>query len=384
MPSRIKKNGLYRYRASVTDTNAPGRRIQKLFPDDSKKSQREAILWEEETRKAIRVGMIDTVYLTVRGWAEGYLDDAKARFVEKTYQEKRSAFKLFLDHQGIDIGMPVEDIDVQMAYEFLKRQFSQKSGYASNKIRKNLSAAWMWGVLYQRDFPKGAGNPFQAVKPFSEVRFPRYVPPVGDFWRVYDVASGQDQIMLLTFLHTAGRRGEIFRLKISDCDFSNGQIRLWTRKREGGTYEYDWLPMTSELRSALLLWWEKRLGQPTIDKEHLFVCLEQTPFCDEYYGKPFKTRQHLMKRLSVKAGVEPFGLHAIRHLTATVLYHKGYDMSFVQRILRHKHATTTQKYLQSLGLDASVRAGLEDGLKRPGEIVHFPKRKASGEGSSRG
>lgn len=378
MPSRIKKNGLYRYRASVEDPRSPGRRIQKLFPDDSKKSQKEAILWEEETRKALQQeAEIDTDSLTVRQWVEGYLDDVKARFVKKTYQEKRSTFKLLLNHPGVDSGMMVEGIDVQLAYEFLKLQFSTRSGYAANKDRKNLSAGWVWAASYQRNFPKGQANPFQGVKPFSEVRSPRYVPPVQDFWKVYDVVEGQqDQAMLLTFLHTAGRRGEVFRMKISDCDFTNDQIRLWTRKREGGTYEYDWLPMTSELRHSLLSWWEKRLGQPTIDKEHLFVCLEQTPFCDDYYGKPYSTRQHWMDRICKKAGVKPFGLHAIRHLTATVLYHNGYDVSFAQRILRHKHATTTQRYLQSLGLDATVRAGHEDGLKRPGEIVHFPKRKS--------
>lgn len=70
-------------------------------------------------------------------------------------------------------------------------------------------------------------------------------------------------------------------------------------------------------------------------------------------------------------------------MTATVLYHKGYDVSFIQRILRHKNPTTTEKYLKSLGLDATVRAGLEEGLKRPGELVQFPKKKAS-EGISFG
>lgn len=385
MPSRILKRGVYRYRGSVLDPEVAGKRHQKLFKDDSKESYKAAVLWEDQTRRKLYRQMVeedeptDTEFLTVLDWAEAYLDYAKG-FVKKTYDEKRFAFKRFLKHEEVDLEMPVEEIDTPMAYAHLKIQADNRSGYATNKDRKNLSAAWTWGAKYIREFPRGLINPFQATDPFPEVRSPRYVPPVEDFWKVYDVAEGQDKVMLLTFLHLAARRGEVFRLKVQDLDFSNDQVRLWTRKRKDGSYEYDWLPMTSELRSALETWLEKRLRQPTIDEEHIFVCLDQLPCCDEYYGKPFLKRQFLMRRLCKRAGVEAFGFHAIRHLTATVLYHNGYPISLVQRILRHKTATTTAKYLQRLGLGRKVREQLEAGLKRPAEIIPLPIKKAS-EGS---
>ena len=81
-----------------------------------------------------------------------------------------------------------------------------------------------------------------------EIRHPRYVPPEEDFWKIYEVAEGQDKVMLLTFLHLAARRGEIFRLTWADVDFGNDRIRLWTRKRKDGSFEWDLLPMTKELR----------------------------------------------------------------------------------------------------------------------------------------
>jgi integrase len=80
----------------------------------------------------------------------------------------------------------------------------------------------------------------------------RYVPPEEDFWKVYAKAEGQNKVMLLAFLHLAGRRGEIFRLTWSDVDFGNSRLRLWTRNRTDGTFEYDWLPMTKELRKSLM------------------------------------------------------------------------------------------------------------------------------------
>jgi len=115
--------------------------------------------------------------------------------------------------------------------------------------------------------------------------------------------------MLLAFLHLAAKRSEVFRIKWSEVDFANNRICLWTKKREGGHKEYDWFPMTSDLRQALLQWCEERLKQPTADKEHVFVCLAETPFCEGYYGKLFIHRQHLMERLCKKSKVKLFWFH---------------------------------------------------------------------------
>ena len=66
------------------------------------------------------------------------------------------------------------------------------------------------------------------VERMPEVRTPRYVPPEDDFWKIYGVAEGQDKVMLLTLLHLAARRGEIFRLPWADVDFGSDRIRLYT------------------------------------------------------------------------------------------------------------------------------------------------------------
>ena len=116
--------------------------------------------------------------------------------------------------------------------------------------------------------------------------------------------------------------------------------------------------------------------QSTVDKEHVFVCLERYRFCEEYFGKPFKHRQHFMERLCEKAQVKPFGFHSIRHLTASILYNKGYSVSVIQAILRHKNPNTTARYMRSLGLE-ETREALEEGLKGPAKVLSF--KKASGE-----
>ena len=90
-----------------------------------------------------------------------------------------------------------------------------------------------------------------------------------------------------------------------------------------------------------------------------------------------------MRRICKKAKVKPFGFHAIRHLAATVHYNKGQGLNWLQTFLRHKNATTTEKYLKSLGLKL-LREGLDEGFKRPGEVVEFKKEKAPETVSSGG
>ena len=139
----------------------------------------------------------------------------------------------------------------------------------------------------------------------------------------------------------------------------------------GGSYEYDWLPMTEELRKSLMQWWEQR---PIKDSEYVFLCLDNTAFCHEQYGKPFKYRQHFMKRLCDKAGVKRFGFHAIRHLSASILFKIGYELGVIQAILRHKSPGTTERYLRSIGLER-VRDALEDLSQEKGKVVEFKSRK---------
>lgn len=343
MPSKIHKNGKTIYRACVM---VNGKRKERNFPDATKDSFRKAVQWEKETKEALLAEFqIPTVSLAMGDWVNEYLDEALRRFSTKTYKEKTSVFSRFFRETGISSEMPVTELTTTVCRKYLNRQSEKRSGYAANKDRKNLAAAWSWGGESLENWPKGP-NPFLSIRKYPEERKPRYVPLEGDFWKVIEVAEGQDRVMLLAFLHLGARRKEIFNLKWSDIDFENRRVRLWTRKRRGGHQEFDWIPMTTDLRDVLLEWWEERLSQNTADKEHVFVCLTESPFCNDYFGKPFVHRQHLMKRLCERAGVKPFGFHAIRHLTASILYRKGQPTSVIQAILRHKNPHTTSLYLR--------------------------------------
>jgi len=285
-------------------------------------------------------------------WAQAYLDYVNARFSDETYKEKRTVFRRFF--KEIDPETFIDDLTPAMVMDYVVLQSQERGGNCANKDRKNLVAGWNWGMKYLTPvLPRP--NPC-LVEKMPEERHPRYVPPEQDFWKAYNLTEGQDRLMLTAFLHLGARRKEIFGLQWTDIDFANERVRLWTRKRKDGTLEFDWLPMTKELRKMLLWWWENR---PIKDSPFVFVCLDTENFCQPHYGKPFTTRQHFMRKLCEKAGVKPFGFHAIRHLTASTLYKFGYEVAVIQIVLRHQSPTTTERYLRRIGLER-VRDALEN------------------------
>jgi len=370
MPSKIKKSGRIRWKGRV---QKQGLVRQKLFD-----TKAEALKWEAAEREN-DWSKTDTAF-SLGEWAQQYLDYAQ-KFSEKAFSEKRKAFSEFFaakDAKGkpvIDPAADVHSLTPGKVLTVLQVQFRNRSGYAANKDRKNLVAAWNWGVKYL-----GLPTPNPClVDRFPEQRQPRYVPPEEDFWKVFELVSGQDRVMLLTFLHLGARRGEVFRLTWQDVDFAQGRIRLATRKRRDGTLEYDWLPLTNELKSELLWWWENRTFRQS---QHVFVCEDQTAFTKDCYGEPFKYRYRFMGKLCEKAGVQLFGFHAVRHLTASILYSLGKPVGVIQSILRHKSAATTERYLRSLGLE-ETRSALEDLSGRgPAKVIpikeHLKAQSAGG------
>ena len=70
-----------------------------------------------------------------------------------------------------------------------------------------------------------------------------------------------------------------------------------------------------------------------------------------HYGKPFTTRRRFMAGLCKRAGVKPFGFHALRRFVASYLVDRGKSMKIIQRVLRHKNVSTTERYVHLLNND---------------------------------
>lgn len=349
MPTLDKRAQKPRWKGVAT---VNGTRFEKRFPDNTQKSYRAAVQWEDATRQELKSPGTRTVTgsPSCLEWLNAYLDFCKDTKSPKTFEEKLLTAKRFL--QDVGKNTLVENLDAPMVMGFLRTEHKKRSGYSANRVRKNLAAGWKWASKFLAGFPRKTPNPFTEVDRFPEVRQPRYVPPESDFWRVFDEASGQDRVLLLTFLHLAARKGEVFRLRVDDLDFDNQTALISTRKREGGNTEFDRVPLTDTLAAALKAWIELR----PVQSEFVFINLGEEKFCREFYGQPFVNRQHFLGKLCEKAGVRPFSYHAIRHLSASILYREGQPVSVLQAILRHKSPTTTARYLHGLSLPQAREA----------------------------
>lgn len=289
--------------------------------------------------------------------ANAYVDMAQERFAQKTVSEKKLAFKYLL--KAAPPTIPPEDLTPEIAMRALRLVARSSSGNAANKARKNLVAAWEWWKKYYGLPP---ANPFKEVERFPAEEKKRYVPTEEDFWKAYDAATtAEDRAMLLLMLHTAGRRGEVFRLRWEDVDFSGRKVRLGTRKNAHGGMEYAWVPMTESLYNDLAV--------------QKMRCQSEYVFTDPQTGEPYTARQHFMKRLCRRARVHPFGFHAIRHLSATIQAGAGMAIPEVQTMLRHKNPNTTARYIRSLGVTPHRLDQVFTTKKRASKLLPFEAQK---------
>ena len=178
MPSKITKDGRIRWKGRV---QKQGQIKQKLFD-----TKADALEWEARERKADWEAGTGPA-CSLKEWAESYLDYA-TKYDRKTCNVKRKAFQDFFAAKAgkgkaaqpiVNPLAPVTNLTPGKVLAALTVQFENRGGNAANKDRKNLVAAWHWGMKY-RGLP--APNPCQVEK-FPEKRHPRYVPSEEDFWK---------------------------------------------------------------------------------------------------------------------------------------------------------------------------------------------------------
>jgi integrase len=335
-----------------------GRQVAcRQFPPGKKGGPewRAAKEWEEEqlkialAQKEIEPDVTPSGLEMLLAWGENYLAHAERTMARQTCVEKQRVMKgffAFCRSEGIeDLG----SLSKAKALKHLSALADEKGGKVANKARKNLIAAWNWGADFVEDFPQVI-SPFRAVKPFPVEKGQRYVPPEEDVIKVMGEARGQDLVFLLTLYYTGARRGEVFRLTWEDVDLDEGKIRLTDNKARTGEKRVRWLDLHPELIKALSWWKEAR----PCKVNNVFMQTQS----DSNMGQPYRARAHFMDRLCERAGVKPFGFHAIRHKSAAIAFvSKG--LTAAQILMGHTRATTTDIYVRSAGLYAPQSMILE-------------------------
>ena len=335
----------------------------KMFPAGRKNGPewREAKEWEEKRKQELQASTPQTpsVCCLFADWLRLYIEHAWRVMIAQTAKEKASILAHFSAALNTSGYNGPEEITTQWAHKYLSKVCDQRGPKVANKYRKNILAAWNWGVDFIEGFPDRV-SPFKKVHPFPVEADERYVPTDKDFKAVLSQLKGQDLVMILAYIETGARRTELFRLQWSDVDLANKKIRLTDRK--GGPKVKNrerWQIIDDNLVEALEWWKQARpvvvnnvfmqtANYSTVVRDRKTKRILKT--IETSIGDPYKLRRHFMNRLCDRAGVKRFGFHSLRHKSAAIVFTTLGGLNETQFFLGHSKATTTDRYIKSAGL----------------------------------
>lgn len=107
-------------------------------------------LLPEETTS---VPQTPTVSDGLMAWGDKYLHHVKRTMTCKTYVEKQTVLRSFFQYCGEEGISRPDAITKPMAYQFLADIADERSNNRANVYRKNLLAAWNWGMDFVESFP---------------------------------------------------------------------------------------------------------------------------------------------------------------------------------------------------------------------------------------
>ena len=308
------------------------------YPSKHYPLKKEAVAARAEHKKQVRAEAKQgkQTAITFLDLATDYLDFSKRRHVKKTYEYKAMVYRKFLAFAGKDIvishkagNLLQTTIDPAIIESYLR---TRPSNHNYNVHLIELHVIFNYGI--KKKFLAGP-NPCEEIERLPVTQSVKYIPSEEDLLKVM-LAAGPDKPLIMVLFHTLARIDEILRLRWDEVNFNKSTVRLWTRKRAGGNFEHNDMHINSDLHAILWDLWQ------TKDQD-------EWVFFNEKTGTRYNRRPKLMPGLCKRAGVKPFGFHAIRHFAASFLADQDkISKKAISGLLRHKTLSTTEKYLHSI------------------------------------
>ncbi|MFB3110745.1 MAG: tyrosine-type recombinase/integrase [Gemmatimonadales bacterium] len=160
------------------------------------------------------------------------------------------------------------------------------------------------------------------------------------------------RVLLMTAYGAGLRVGEVVRLRVQDIDSDRMTIRVEQGKGAQDRYS---------LLSPRLL--EEMRGYWKLERPFPWLFPTRGASRPMHYG----TVERIYIRTKKRAGITKAGnIHALRHAFATHLLESGQaDLHTIQRLLGHRHITTTMRYLHLARKNITDRSSPLDLLNLP-------------------
>ena len=297
----------HHYLCSGASSLKEARKIEDGFKYRTQQRQN-GILPKGNGAKRVKMGILYDLY------------DKYSKVNKRTYNDDRYILKV------LNMYFPRDKMSDKLKLselEDFKIKIKNERGVgnaAINKYLKTLSKMFNLGIAedYVTD------NPVKNVKRLKEPNHKiRYLTKEEQV-RLYEHLDGLLRDMVTCALHTGMRRGEIEGLKWSNIDFQYGFIELLETK-SGRARK---IPMSRTLEELF-----KSLPRGS---DYVFP----SPKTGGRYGN-VKKRFH---QAVVRAGIEDFRFHDLRHTAATRMVEKGIDLVTIKEILGHSCIETTMRY----------------------------------------
>ena len=289
---------------------------------------------------------------------EMYISDCEysKKLRPKTIRGYKEVFTNFLNHMPeIEI---LEDLKPYMLNEFFRR-LSTKDKYKRGGVKvstirtyyNKLIVFFRW-LEYQGYIPMGSlstritkpPNPtYEDDKALSEEEVSKIISAITLYGVEDSFMYKRDMAILLLFIYTGIRKGELLGLRVQDIKFDKNTVFIHgkTSKSKKSRYIPLHYTLASYLRSYLTH--RKELGYYS---EALIVSTQR--------DKPFTEHglKYWVKKYKKLSGIN-FYVHRFRHTFACELAKRGADVVSIMKALGHSTVKMTQQYLRSIQAENS-------------------------------
>lgn len=311
-----------------TDVTVGGRQERHYFSDKKEEAQQEFYRLMLDLGRDEHGNPVRRTYVTYEDVANEFLHEIKITRSMSTFRVHRDALSKFARED--DRQRPITGFGPRDLASFKERLILK--GYAPKTINHFLASVRQL-FSWAEDMDYIDGHKMHRVKNVPPAE--REAPWLSgeEVQRLLDACPEDFRDMVVAYLNTGARPGELRKLTWSDVDLNRGYIAIRGSKTSRTVKDprVRYVPISPPLRRIL-----KKLGGGK-PKDPVFRNPCGRPYTKDGIAQRFRRRAD-------KAGLTDISTTTLRHTCASHLVQKGVSMEIVRQLLGHTDSRTTQIY----------------------------------------